>query len=60
MVEYRIYDIGDDGHIVGSTPLICKDDNEAIEKARQVGKEKIIEIWSGERFVTRLRRADND
>ena len=25
-LEYRVYDIGDDGHIVKSTPLICRDD----------------------------------
>jgi hypothetical protein len=35
MVEYRVYTIGDDGHIVKSTPLICDDDRQAIQKAEE-------------------------
>lgn len=54
MAEYRIYEIGGDGHIVKSTPLTCKDDREAIEKAGEVVEGHVIEVWSGERFVTRL------
>lgn len=54
MVEYRVYQIGDDGHIVKSTPLICVDDGEAIEKAGEFAEGHVIEIWSCERFVTRL------
>lgn len=58
MVEYRAYSLGNDGHIVKSTPLICQDDREAIEKARQLAEAHIIELWSGERFVTRLGPGD--
>ena len=54
MAEYRVYEIGDDGHIVKSTPLVCKDDGEPIAKAREFAAGRVIEIWSGERFVTRL------
>ncbi|MDB5580142.1 MAG: hypothetical protein JWR80_5318 [Bradyrhizobium sp.] len=54
MVEYRVYEIGDDDHIVKSTPLVCRDDQEAIAKAREFAGARVIEIWSGERFVTRL------
>ena len=54
MAEYRVYEIGDDGHIVKSTPLICTDDREAIEKARELAEGHVIEVWNGERFVTRL------
>lgn len=54
MGEYRVYEIGDDGHIVKSTPLFCEDDREAIERASELAKGHIVEIWSGERFVTRL------
>ena len=54
MVEYRVYEIGDDDHIVKSTPLVCRDDREAIEKAREFAGGRVIEIWSGERFVMRL------
>jgi hypothetical protein len=54
MAEYRVYEIGDDGHIVRSRPLICSDDREAIEKASEFADGRVIEVWSCERFVTRL------
>lgn len=54
MVEYRVYEIGDDDHIVKSTPLVCNNDQEAIARARELAAGRVIEIWSGERFVARL------
>lgn len=54
MVEYRVYEIGDDDHIVKSTPLVCNDDQEAIARVRELAAGCVIEIWSGERFVVRL------
>ena len=54
MAEYRVYEIGDGDHIVKVTPLVCQDDREAIEIASDLAEGRIIEIWSGERFVTRL------
>ena len=54
MADYRVYEIGDDGHIVRSRPLICLDDREAIEKAIEFADGRVIEVWSCERFVTRL------
>jgi hypothetical protein len=54
MAEYRVYTIGTDGHIVQSTPLICDDDDQAMEQARKIGEGQTLEIWSGERLVARL------
>jgi hypothetical protein len=54
MAEYRVYEIGDDDHIVSSTALICRDDQEAIARTREFAAGRVLEIWSGERFVTRL------
>jgi hypothetical protein len=54
MAEYRVYAIGGDGHIVKSTPLICDDDSQAVQKARELCEGHTLEIWSGERFVARL------
>jgi hypothetical protein len=54
MAEYRVYEFGNDNHIVKSTPLVCKDDHEAIAKARELAGGNVIEIWSRERFVARL------
>lgn len=54
MAEYRVYEIGDGDHIVKATPLVCDDDREVIARAREFAGGRVIEIWSGERFVTRL------
>ncbi len=58
MAEYRAYAIGPDGHIANWVPLICEDDREAIDKAKQSfqgqGQGQVVELWCGERFVARL------
>ncbi|MDI1263121.1 MAG: hypothetical protein PS018_07685 [bacterium] len=54
MAEYRIYVIGSDGHIVSARPLICDDDEQAIERANADLAGQPVEIWSGDRFVIRL------
>lgn len=54
MVEYRVYTIGKDGHIIRSTPLDCDDDAQAMKQARKLGETHTLEIRSGERFVARL------
>jgi hypothetical protein len=54
MAEYRVYAIDGDGHIVKSTPLICDDDSQAVQKAKESCEGQTLEIWSGERFVARL------
>jgi hypothetical protein len=48
--------IGSDGHFVGRESLICADDAEAIEKAQGLSSEHDIELWSGERFISRIGR----
>jgi hypothetical protein len=59
MNEYRAYIIGDGGLFIGFEPLSCRDDAEAIEKSKQLVDGPDIELWSGLRFVTRLRRQRN-
>jgi hypothetical protein len=54
MAEYRVYAICGDGHIVKSTPLICDDDTQAVQKAGEFREGHSLEIWSGERLVARL------
>jgi hypothetical protein len=53
VVEYRAYAVDHDGHFVGFA-LVCADYGEAIEKANRLADRCAIELWSGERFVTRL------
>jgi hypothetical protein len=45
MVEYRAYTIGPDGHILKSTPMVCDDDKQAIEQAREISK--VLRLRSG-------------
>jgi hypothetical protein len=55
MVEYRAYTVGSDGHFIGFVELICADDAEAIGEAKRLVDGHDIELWSGERLVTRLK-----
>jgi hypothetical protein len=55
MPEYRAYRVGQDGHFIGFEPLVCADDNEAAEKARSLVDGHDVELWSGERLVSRLK-----
>jgi hypothetical protein len=55
MVEYRAFTVGPDGHFVGSEALVCADDSEAIEKAKRFVDGHDIELWSGTRFIARLK-----
>ena len=54
MAEYRAYIVGIDGHFMGYEPLICMDDAEAIDNAKRLVDGHDIELWCGERLVTRL------
>jgi hypothetical protein len=56
MTKYRVYEVGADGRFIGFEPMICADDEEAIETARRLFKDSHIEVWSGPRLViwTRL------
>jgi hypothetical protein len=54
MAEYRAYTVGHDGHFIGFEPLVCADDAEAIEHAKRYVDGHDIELWSGDRLVTRL------
>jgi hypothetical protein len=56
MAEYRAYFVGSDGHFTGFTAILCRDDNEAIEQAKEFLDDHSIELWCGARFVTRISR----
>ena len=54
MADYRAYFIGEEGHFIGFEPLVCRDDGEAIARARRLVDGHGVEVWSAERFVIRL------
>lgn len=58
MPEYGAFLVGDDHHFVGFEPMVCRDDAEAITKARRLLDGHDVEIWSGDRFVVRLTKTE--
>jgi hypothetical protein len=54
MKQYRAYAVRLDGNFDGYKSLNCADDDDAIGKARLLTENSAIELWTGERFVTRL------
>jgi hypothetical protein len=59
MAEYRAYVVGEDGHFAGFEGFACRDDDEAVAKAKRLVDGHDIELWSGERFIVRL-QANNE
>jgi hypothetical protein len=55
MAEYRAYIVGKDGHFVSYRAFVCSDDSDATIWAKQLVDGHDVELWSGERFVKRLR-----
>ena len=45
-----------DGHFTESREMICRDDGEAVARARRLLDRHDLEVWSGNRFVVRLTR----
>ena len=56
MAEYRAYIVGDDDHFLGFEEMVCRDDGEAVAKAKRLLDDHDIEVWSGDRLVIRLRQ----
>jgi hypothetical protein len=53
--EYRAYVIGSDGHFISGNEFVAADDEAASGWARQFANGHNIELWSGGRFVARLK-----
>jgi len=54
MQEYRVYIIGSDGHFHNSLALECRDDDAAIERAKQFVNGRDVELWQRDRKIARL------
>jgi hypothetical protein len=51
-MEYRAYVIDDDGYISGFDKMTCRDDAEALQRARHLMDGQDIEVWAGSRLVS--------
>jgi hypothetical protein len=54
MAEYRVYLIDSDDRFYDVVPLICADDDEAMEKAKQLADGHDVELWQRDRKVARF------
>ena len=59
MADYRIYFIGADGHFAGAEEIYCANDQEALERAKQLVSGCDIELWARHRFIAKI-EADKD
>jgi len=54
VAEYRADTVGDDGHFVDYRPIVCRDDAEAIARAKRLVDGHDVELWNRARFVIKL------
>ena len=45
MLDYRAYFVGREKHFIGYRGFVCEDDDEAIEKAKELFEGPTIELW---------------
>jgi hypothetical protein len=53
-VEYRVYVIGPDDHILRRIDLVCEDDDAALARARRLVEDRPVELWRGDRLLGRF------
>ncbi len=51
MPEYRVYVIGEDGHIKQRLDLICADDIAARDQAKTMVDNDVIELWQADHKI---------
>jgi hypothetical protein len=60
MSDYRVYVIGSDGRFDKAIHLYCRDDNAAIESAKQFINGHDIELWQRDRRIARFDNRPKD
>jgi hypothetical protein len=58
VIEYRAYTLGSDDHFTAYRGFASANDADAIIWAKQLLDGHDIELWSGERFVIRLKHQE--
>jgi hypothetical protein len=54
MQKYRLHRIAEDGRRIQFEELVCRDDGEAVRRAKRLVQDYDIEVWADTRFVFRL------
>jgi len=49
--DYRVYTLGEDGHIKGRAEICCPDDEAALEHAKQLADGHAVELWERDRRI---------
>ena len=57
VLEYRVYLIDSDGHFYQAVPLVCANDDEAIEQAKQLVNGHDVELWQRDRKIAAFNKA---
>jgi len=57
VAEYIACVVGDDDHVISFLTFICDTDASATARAKQLAKSHDVVLWSGERIVTRIVKA---
>jgi hypothetical protein len=52
--EYRMFSVDVDGHRAGIAEMACREDGEAVAKAKRLIDDHDLEVWNRDRFVTKL------
>ena len=60
MQEYRAYVIGPDGRIIRGTDLVCEDEEDATEQAKQLVDGHDVELWQGARKIATFPHTTSD
>lgn len=60
MTDYRVYFLGNDGHVVSAIHLDCPDDSAAIDTAKQYLDGHDIELWQRDRKIAKFGRKKPD
>jgi hypothetical protein len=56
MADYRAYLVDSDGHFYEAVALVCADDAEAIQKAKQLVDHREVELWQLDRKIATFKR----
>jgi hypothetical protein len=60
MPDFRVYFMGDDGHIVSVREIADTPESKAIAQARQWQNGHDLEVWQGDRRVAKLSKNGDD